>query len=253
MKILIPIHDPADRLDLSYIFANNYASLGVSPSALVEMAGVARNVVPGVSCRAVLVHPGEIVELVKLLKGSTVRPEVVVDFPDGLGGIATKEVQAQRAAAAGAVGGDPVVNLHAVQMRDRKTVFEEIRVVCQHLHDVKVIVQLPYLWQFDKEAIPWLLEIIAEAGAYCVKDWTTRVDNFLLPEGAALDYTHETRLRYIDYVAEYVAKHNLPLIQKIAGRVVASEVQSFIDAGALLVGTSYRKAASLRSALLLAK
>lgn len=246
----IVIKDPADRFDLSYVFANNYAALGKEKDALREMAQVAREIAPGVSCRTALVHAGEIVELVELLKGSTVRSEIVIDFPDGAGGAVTKAAQAHAAAEAGAIGGDLVINLHAVEARDKKRVLEELRAVSQELKEVKVIAQIPYLWQYDKESIPWLLDILPEGGIYCIKDWTTRVDNFLLPDGDELDYQQQTRLTYIEFMAKYIADHSLPLTLKIAGRVTPENVRSFVDAGAVLIGTSYRKAPSLRQALL---
>lgn len=250
MAAPIIINDPADRFDLSYVFANDYAALGKHESALAEMAQVAREIVPGVACRTALVHAGEIVELVELLKGSPVRPEIVLDFPDGAGGVVTKAAQAQAAARAGAVGGDLVINLHAVKARDEKLLLEEFRAVSDALKEVKVIAQLPYLWQYDREAVPWLLELLPQGGIYCIKDWTTRVDNFLLPDGATLDYEHDTRLSYIEFMAKYIADHSLPLVLKVAGRVTPENVRSFVDAGAVLIGTSYRKAPALREALL---
>src|SRR3989344_4531521 len=142
---------PADRFDLSYVFANNYPSLGWDKNALVEMSRVAKEIAPTVHCRAALVHPGEIEELVFLLEGSHVRSEVVIDFPDGLGGAVTKAAQAQAASAAGAVGGDLVINLHLVGSRDKKGLLKEVLAVRQHLKEVKTIVQAPYLWQYDND------------------------------------------------------------------------------------------------------
>lgn len=247
----VTIKDPADRFDLSYAFANNYAALGKNPDPLVEMCEVAKEVVPGVPARCALAHAAEIKELVRLLKESRVRPEVLIDFADGLGGMATKEVQARLAKEAGAVGGDLVINLHAVQKRDKKTLLEEFKAVSSYL-ETKVIAQIPYLWQYDREAIVWLLELLPKSGVYCIKDWTTR-ENFLLPDGESLDYTPDTRLRYLEYMADYISQHNLPLVLKVAGRVTAENVASFVGAGATLIGTSYRKAASLRAALLASK
>lgn len=245
----IIINDPADRFDLSYVFANNLAALGLDPNPLVEMARVARAVAPGISCRAALVHPGEIRELVSLLSGSRVRPEVVIDFPDGVGGVITKETQAMHSSQAGAIGADVVVNIHAVQKRDRAAVLAELAAVRRHIGQIKVIGQIPYLWQFDRDAIPWLLETIAEAGAYCIKDWTTR-ENFLLPEGATLDYSQSTRLEYLKFMFDYIRDHKLPLVLKTAGRVTPDNIKSFLNAGVTLFGLSYRKAADLRKTLL---
>ncbi|OHB21848.1 MAG: hypothetical protein A3J67_00450 [Parcubacteria group bacterium RIFCSPHIGHO2_02_FULL_48_10b] len=246
----VVIRDPADRFDLSYVFANNQPALGTDPNALVEMAHIAKEVVPGVNCRAVLVHPGDVEEMANLIKGSPVRLEIVMDFPDGRGGVTTKREQARAANEAGAIGGDIVINLHKVQFRDKKGLLGEFAAVREHLKEVKVIAQIPYLWQFAKESIPWVLDILSEAGVYCMKDWTTRVDNFLLPEGAQLDYAHETRMKYLEFMASYIRTHNMPLLLKVAGKVIPENVKSFINAGAVLIGTSYRKAPALREALL---
>ncbi len=250
MSHKIIIKDPADRFDLSYVFANNLPALGKDKNALVEMAQVAREIVPGVHCRAVLVHAGEVGEMTGLVKGSGVRSEIVIDFPDGAGGVVTKQAQAKAAKETGAIGGDIVIDLHKVEFRDKKGLLEEFAAVREHLSEVKVIAQVPYLWQFDKESIPWVLDILAEAGVYCIKDWTTRVDNFLLPDGVTLDYGHETRIKYLEFMANYISSHDLPLILKVAGKVVPENVKSFINAGAVLIGTSYRKASALREALL---
>jgi len=246
---VIKISDPADRLDLSYAFANNYAALGRDPDPLKEMAEVGRDVADGHEARGALAHLAEIEPLVKLLTGTRVRAGVLLDFPDGMGGASTKAEQAKVAKAAGAAEADVVINLHAVQARDRETLLAEFGAVSQHLPAFKVITQIPYLWQFDRASVEWVMEVLAEAGAYCIKDWTTR-DNFLLPDGATLDFQHETRLRYIEFMANYIRGHKLPLALKVAGRVTAENVKSFVDAGATLIGTSYRKAAALREALL---
>src|SRR3989344_9542620 len=247
---IIDIKDPADRFDLSYVFANNQPALGTDKNALVEMAGAAKETAPGVHSRAVLVHPGDVEERARLIKGSPVRLEIVMDFPDGRGGARTKSAQARAAKEAGAIGGDIVINLYKVAFRDKKGLLEEFAAAREYLDEVKCIAQIPYLWQFDKESIPWVLDILSEAGVYCMKDWTTRVDNFLLPEGAQLDYAHETRMKYLEFMARYIHTHNLPLVLKVAGKVVPENVKSFINAGAVLIGTSYRKAPALREALL---
>lgn len=246
----IDIKDPADRFDLSYVFANDYSAFDKNKSALAEMAEVAKEIVPGVHCRTAIVHPGEIRELVSLLKGSKVRAEAVIDFPDGLGGANTKEAQASFAASAGAIGADMVINLHKVKARDKKGLMEEFSAVTRNIRETKVIGQIPYLWQYDKNVIPWLLEMLPEAGVYCLKDWTTRVDNFLLPENEILDHSDDTRFRYLEYMANYIDKYSLPILLKVAGRVTPLNVQSFVNAGAALIGTSYRKAPALRYALL---
>ncbi len=243
------INDPADRFDLSYAFANNYAALKKYEDPLKEMSEIAMNVAPGVQARCALAHPAEIAALVKLLDGSSVRPEVLIDFADGLSGAEGKGVQAKMAKDAGASGGDIVINLHAVQTRDRDTLLREFAAVRAHLPEVKVISQIPYLWQYDKESLPWLIDVLAEAGIYCIKDWTTR-ENFLLPDGDTLDYRDETRFEYLRMIRDHIASKKHPMIIKVAGRVEAKNAKAFLDAGATLIGLSYRKVATLREALL---
>jgi deoxyribose-phosphate aldolase len=241
----IRIIDPADRFDLSYAFANNFSSLGKYKSPLVEMVEVAKDI----SARSALVHLDEVEELVKLLKGSNVRPEVLIDFPDGMGGVNTKKIQAQLAKDLGAVGGDMVINLHAVQRRDKKRLMKEFKTVVNILGEVKVIAQIPYLWKYDRDAIKWIIDIAVESGIYCIKDWTTR-ENFLLPDGDTLDYADNTRVDYIKFIQNYISDNNLPLIIKIAGRVTTDNSELFINSGATLVGISYRKANTLRKTLI---
>ncbi|QQG37873.1 MAG: hypothetical protein HYS26_04595 [Candidatus Kaiserbacteria bacterium] len=243
------IRDPAERFDLSYAFANTYAALGKYDNPLKEMSEVARAVAPGMPARCALCHPAEIEELVALLSGSPVRPEVLIDFADGLSGVEGKEAQAKVAKSAGAAGADVVVNLHAVQKRDKDTLMQEFAAVRKHLPEIKVISQIPYLWQFDRESVPWLLDVLAESGVYCVKDWTTR-ENFLLPPNTTLDFKDDTRFEYLRAMRDHIVKKGYPLIIKIAGRVETTNVRSFINAGATLIGLSYRKAPTLREALL---
>lgn len=249
MPHIIKINDPAERLDLSYAFANNYAALGRDPDPLREMADVARAVAPGKEARGALAHPAEIGRLADLLAGTKVRVGVLLDFPDGMGGVETKAAQAKVARKAGAAEADVVINLHAVQARDRETLLAEFAAVREHLPTFKVITQIPYLWQFDRSSVGWVMEVLTEAGAYCIKDWTTR-DNFLLPDGTNLDFQHETRLRYLEFMAAHIRNHQLPLVLKVAGRVTEENAKSFVEAGATLIGTSYRKAPALREALL---
>ena len=241
----IIFNDPADRFDLSYAFANNYGSLGNINNPIDEMVDVAKKF----NVRCALVHPCDIKYLASLLEGTATRTEVLIDFPDGLGGIASKVMQAKIAKNAGAVGGDLVINLHAVQKRDRDTVFKEFKAVVDILGDVKVIAQIPYLWQYDRTAIPWIIDIAAEAGIYCIKDWTTR-ENFLLPNSEKLDYTEDTRINYLKYIKKYIDENNLPLIIKVAGRVTKNNARIFVKEGASLIGLSYRKTESLREGLL---
>ncbi|MDO8600328.1 MAG: hypothetical protein Q7R73_01755 [bacterium] len=235
--------DPAERFDLAYLFANG------SQKEIKELADTAREIVPGVSARCAMVHVADLPLLKQYLFGSSVRSEVVIDFPDGLGGLRAKGAEAKSAEESLADGGDPVVNLRYVVTRNRLAIIAECEVVKRHLREVKLITQIPYLWQKDRDAIAWLLDLLPEAGIYCIKDWTTR-QNFLLPLGEKLDVAMETRVRYTAFMAEYIEKHNLPLLIKIAGGIDATSARALVNAGADLLGISYQKAKSVREALL---
>ena len=235
--------DPAERLDLAYLFAN------ISREDIHKLAHTAREIVPGVSARCAMVHVAHVAALVKKLQGTSVRPEVVIDFPDGSGGLYAKQAEAFAASKAGAIGADIVVNMRHVIERDWESLLAECTVVRKYLDGVKLICQIPYLWHFDKGAIPWLIDYAMRAGLSAVKDWTTR-QNFSLPVGKTLDTSVETRLLYTEYMVGYIVRNNLPLVLKIAGGVDASNAKKFVDAGADLLGISYGKAASVREALL---
>lgn len=235
------VTDPAQRLDLAYLFANS------DKRTIQELAETAQNIIPGVSARAAMVHLADLPTLISFLgKQSEVRPEVVIDFPDGAGGEYTKAAQAEMTRFWGASGADVVINLKLAA--DRSTPFyvhSELAEVKRYLKEVKAICQIPYLWQHDRAAIPWLIDCLTNAKIFCIKDWTTR-QNFSTP----VDVTLDTRLSYTEYMAEYITTHNLPLLIKIAGGVDATNARSFINAGADLLGISYPKAKSVREALL---
>lgn len=236
------IVDPADRFDLAYLHADGER----------ERINILACVAHDIRARCAMVHIGDIQFLCKKLSmyhfpsPRRVRAEVVIDFPDGAGGVMTKLRQAETASTFGADGADIVINLRQVQDRDRISLIAELRSVLNMLPESKAIIQLPYLWQYHKDAIPWVLDLLAEARVTCVKDWTTRSDNFSQP----VQVDDDTRLRYLEFVSGYITKHDLPLLKKIAGKVTAANAQKFIDAGADLLGISYGKATEIREALL---
>lgn len=238
----LAVKNPAERFDLAYLYASG------SKKSIEELAAVAREVVPGVSARCAMVHLADLEDLVMELGGSAVRPEIVIDFPDGLGGVDVKDTEARRGKELGAVAGDIVVNLRHVAARDKGKIIAECKTALRYMPEIKLIGQIPYLWQFDREAIDWLLDFLPEAGVYCVKDWTTR-HNFLLPAGIKLDVETATRVAYTEHIANYIVQHNLPLLVKVAGGVDAGNARSFLDAGADLLGISYGKAAAIYGAL----
>lgn len=230
---------PAERFDLAYLYANG------SSDEIKKMAAVAKEI----SARCAMVHVADLPVLVNELKGSSVRPEVVVDFPDGLGSLEIKHQEAGVAVSRGAVAGDTVVNLRYVAERNKRKIIDECQAVREFFRELKLICQVPYLWQFDREAIDWLLDFLPEACVYCAKDWTVR-QNFLTPaEKSLVDVSSETRVHYTEYMANYITKHNLPLLIKIAGGVNSSNARQFVDAGADLIGLTYGKAKSVIEAL----
>ncbi len=232
------VKDPAERFDLAYLFANG------SAEEIKKLADTAKEF----SARCAMVHVADLRRLVPLLERGSVRPEVVIDFPDGLGGWQAKQAEARQAAEDGAIGGDPVINLRYVAERNRRGIIAECQTVKQYLPEIKLISQIPYLWQKDRDAIPWLLWTLSEAGVYCVKDWTTR-QNFNFPPEEKLDVSARTRIQYTEFMASYIVKNGLPLLIKIAGGVDASNAGEFIDAGADFLGLSYGKAETVREAL----
>ena len=239
----LKVRNPAERFDLAYLYANG------SEKEIQELASVAKEIVPGVAARCAMVHVADLPKLVKYLRGSSVRPEVVIDFADGLGGLEAKKAEAEAAALVGAVGGDPVINLRYVAERNKEKIIEECQAVKKYLPEVKLICQIPYLWQFDKESIIWILNLLPEAGIYCIKDWTTR-QNFLIPKETKLDIETVTRVKYTEFMANYIVNNNLPLLIKIAGGVRAHNARDFVNAGADLLGISYGEAKAVYNALL---
>lgn len=237
----LKVKDPAERLELACLYAND------GETEIKKMASAAKEIVPGISARCAMVHPNDLKILVPLLEKTTVRPEVVIDFPDGKNDWETKEMIAKRAVKEGALGGDLVVNLSHVTKRKEGLLVSDCRIVQRQIPELKLIAQIPYLWQYDREAIPWLLDLLPESGVYCIKDWTTR-QNF--SPDKEIDVRTETRLMYTEYIAKYITKHNLPLLIKIAGKVDATNALSFKNAGADLFGISYPKAKAVREALL---
>lgn len=235
----LQVKDPAERLELTYIHADG------NEDKIRELGEKARAIVPGVPGRCAMVHVVDLPVLVPILSGSGVRPEVVIDFPDGCGGWRTKGTQAFYAAQCGAVGGDVVVNLRYVWERNKKKILDECARVKQYLPEIKLIGQIPYLWQKDPNGLFWLLDILPSAGVYCIKDWTTRQNFSVEPNIGIL-----TRIRYIEAMAEYIEKNKLGLLIKVAGQVFSTNAPDFVRAGADLLGISYGKAEAVREALL---
>ncbi len=240
------VNDPAERLDLAYLFANvSYWSpyWSAKNREVVELAEAAR----AISARSAMVHVFDLPMLVPLLGETKVRPEAVINFPDGLNGWRAIQAEAAQAAEDGAVSADLTVNLRHIKNSDKKKVVGDCLGVRQFFQEpIKLIAQVPYLWLYERDAIPRLLDFLPEAGVYCIKDWTTR-NNFSVKINVSLN----TRVRYTQYMADYITKQALPLWIKIAGGVDATNAKDFVSAGADLLGLSYGKAKSVREALLM--
>lgn len=236
------MNNPAEKFDLAYLSADG------NKEELTNLVKTAVNI--GARCAMVHVGDAKFVRqtLNKMSEESPniVRAEVVIDFPDGAGGEGTKLYQARESALYKADGADLVINLRQVAERDKQGIIRELRAVLSYLPDSKAIIQLPYLWQYQMDSIPWLLDLLAEAGIKCVKDWTTRTDNFSKP--VIID--DDIRLAYLRYISSYIADKNLPLLKKIAGKVTAENAKKFLDAGADILGIGYKKAEDIKRALL---
>lgn len=234
--------DVAKKFDLAYLYADG------QKEDIYNLAKVAFDI----GARCAMTHLGDLQNLKDILSGlgndkkdDRVRIEAVIDFPDGAGGALTKEKQASYCADLGIDGVDVVINLRQVLDGQWGLLGEELKAVRLIMKDVKAIIQLPYLWKYDRDAIPFVLNILVEQGIMCVKDWTTRSDNFLKP----VDVDEETRLAYLKFISEYIAKNNLPLLKKIAGKVNPENARRFLDAGADILGISYGKAFAIKDAL----
>lgn len=236
------MENPASKFDLAYLSADGNKD---------ELIGLVKMAVK-VGARCAMVHVGDArfirKELDKMQSETmhNVRAEVVIDFPDGAGGEGTKLYQARESSLYKMDGADLVINLRQVVERDKQGIIRELRAVLSCLPDSKAIIQLPYLWQYHRDKIHWLLDILVEAEVKCVKDWTTRQDNFTKP--VAID--DDTRLAYLGYVSNYIAVHDLPLLKKIAGKVTVENAKKFLESGVDLLGIGYKKAEDIKNALL---
>lgn len=236
------MENPAKKFDLAYLNADG------NKDELLRLVKASVKV----GARCAMVHLGDAKFIRKALDDMNaesphnVRSEVVIDFPDGAGGEGTKFYQAREAALYKIDGADLVINLRQVEDKDKSAILRELRAVLSYLPDSKAIIQLPYLWQYHREKIHWLLDILVEAEIKCVKDWTTRLDNFTRP----VEVDDDMRLAYLDYVSSYIRVYNLPLLKKIAGKVTVANAKKFLDGGADILGIGYKKAEDIRAVLL---
>jgi len=117
--------------------------------------------------------PAALPLVVKLLKGSDVKPSTVIGFPHGYNRTETKVFEAQQAIKDGAVELDMVLNISKLKSRDFDYVKNDIKAVVDVAHKhkaiVKVILENFYLTDELKETACKLCE---EAGADFVKTST---------------------------------------------------------------------------------
>ena len=117
--------------------------------------------------------PAALSLVVKLLKGSDVKPSTVIGFPHGYNRTETKVFEAQQAIKDGAVELDMVLNISKLKSRDFDYVKNDIKTVVDVAHKhkaiVKVILENFYLTDELKETACKLCE---EAGADFVKTST---------------------------------------------------------------------------------
>lgn len=246
----LKVNDPAERLELAYLYPDG------DTEELKNLAQAAKEIAPGIACRAVVVHAGDLQYVMPLLKGTTVRPVVVIDFPDGLGGLRAKKDQARFAAQCGVKEADVVVNLRQVLARDKQAILAECLAVREYISRLKLITQIPYLWKVNFNHVFWLINLLPEVGVYCLKDWTGK-RNFSSATAAA--YSFDERFSYTASIAAYLeskTSHGGLLVDgkspllKIAGEVNETNARAFVDAGADFLGVSYGKAKAIREALL---
>ncbi len=127
--------------------------------------------------------PAALPLVVKLLKGSDVKPTTVIGFPHGYNKTETKVFEAEQAMKDGAVELDMVLNISKLKSRDFDYVRKDIKAVVDVAHKsnvkVKVILENFYLTDELKEIACKLCE---DAGA----DWVKTSTGFA-GGGATLD------------------------------------------------------------------
>lgn len=100
----------------------------------------------------VCVNPTNIPQVVKLLRGTSVKPIAVVGFPLGAASTQSKVFETKEAIKNGAQEIDMVINIGALKSKDYKTVFEDIKQVVEASkpYKVKVIIESSNLTDEEK-------------------------------------------------------------------------------------------------------
>lgn len=242
------VNDPAERFDIAYLFANG---------TMKDVEDAAKTALE-IGAYGMVVHGDDLKTIVPLLAGSSVRPSIVMSFPDGRAGWKARYNEALQAGEEGAVGLDPVVNLFHIVEKKQDEILRDCRLLREGFFEgtggkrypeIKLICQIPYLWTLPngKDLIRWLIDILPEAGVGCIKDWTTR-QNF--SPDAKLATSVDDRAAYTKFIKKCLEERGLNLLIKIAGGITPETAPVLVEAGADILGISAYRAAGIREALL---
>lgn len=225
-------------LEPAWLYADLGDDLGKNPLEVLT------ETVEKYNCRSAVVHLGDVTEIRRL---GCKKIIAVADFPYGRGGIWGKRIEAiWTDNSDGAIGLDVVINLWALQKKDWKTIKDELLTVKKYCpeKEIKVICQMPFIWQYHRDLIRPLLYVLADCDIKAVKDWTT-INNFSKP----IKTDVETRIKYITCLRILINENELPLLIKVAGGVNGENVVSFKAAGADIFGVGCQKVPAVFEAL----
>lgn len=190
-------------------------------------------------CRGAVVHLGDVPSIYSLGCRKIIP---VIDFPYGRGGITGKKKEVRRANDDGVISVDTVINLWLLQEKRWKELENELKIVSKICRgkEIKAICQMPFVWQYHRDAIPHLLYSLAQSGIWVIKDWTT-INNFSKP----IETSTETRVEYVKFIRRIIDEDKLPLKIKVAGGVNVENVVAFKKAGADIFGIGLQKLPSI--------
>lgn len=123
---------------------------------------------------ACCVNPNYLDFIVGELKGTNVKPNVVIDYPFGTGTTASKVAQIGQMLKAGAELIDPVIEFGALKNKDYAKVTSDVRECVKACdgHESRFIIEVTYLTPAEIEAA---CRCVAEGGGDYVKSSTGRV------------------------------------------------------------------------------
>ena len=223
-----------------------YADIGENWASSIDTLSELEETVYEYNCRGAVVHPYDVSRIANCKCEKIIS--VLNGFPYGRGGVAI--IKAELDSLFGfykrIVGGDIVMDLYAFQDRNWSILAHHFGMVREALpgKEIKVICQMPFIWQYHKNKIFSFLELLVECEVNVVKDWTT-IDNFSRPIKTDI----KTRVEYTEYLRNLIDKHKMPLLIKIAGGVNKDNVVVFKKAGADIFGVSMHKVPSVIKAL----